>query len=185
MSAVCRGGMGCIVFVMLFLTGCEQPAVERPVRTASEGPVIEQETWSFDFVLSTDGLVQARVHAGHMIKWQSEEDLRLNEGVTVRFYHPTGAVSSTVVSDSAVVEGGGEAFSAFRSVEAVSDSGVILHSSHLRWEKARDEIFTDSLVTMITGTDTLTGRGFRADPDLRGWQLRQAQGSSKSGFRLK
>ena len=135
-------------------------------------------------VVSNAGTVTARVEAGHMVQYQSDDQLQLGEGVRVYFFRSTGTVKSTVFSDSAVVTEDGTAFTAYRNVRAESDSGIVLLTTQLQWDQQRDKIFTDEFVTVVTGSDTLRGVGFQADPDLRSWQIHKPQGISSSGLQL-
>ena len=88
-----------------------------------------------------------------------------------------GAHSSVLTADSGVVKGE-DSLMAFGNVVVISDSGVVLETEVLFWDKIRGGVRSDTDVVLTTETDTLYGDGMIADEGLQNWEIFNPRGKS-------
>lgn len=147
-------------------------------------PMADQETFGFKVILSNNGLIYAMVQAQHMVFYRTQGEYLLDNRVQTDFYNPKGQHTSTILSDSAVVDREGTSISARKNVTVRSDSGITIKTEVLYWGNKDKKIFTDQFVTIFSMSDTLNGLGFTSDQNLQNWQIKKPQGVSGRTIRI-
>ncbi len=175
---------GFVLIIILILIDCIGNSIEDNAVKVAVRDIPDQETWDFNFVLTSEGKSQSKVKAGHMVKFNSKGIYELDESVVVDFYSKDGNHTSQIISDSGFVGENGSFMTAKGNVKAVSDSGIILLSEELKWDKDSKEIYTDKFVTIYSEGDTVHGYGFKSDQDLRRWEIIKPIGTSKRKITL-
>ena len=175
-SRLIRGGL--IVLLILSAAGCGRRSLEDMEMEIPADAVPDQETWEFDFLLSSGGIMQAKVKSGHMVKFNSKGVYELNQSVVVDFFDKSGSHASTLFSDSGVVDENNTFMVVNGNVKAVSDDGVVLFSDELKWSKEKKKIFTDKFVTIYSEGDTVRGYGFESGQGLKRWKIFKPVGST-------
>ena len=169
----------CIVYaVILLLLNCFRCSVEDYSEKTTGREIPDQETWDFNFILTSVGVSQSKVKAGHMVKFNSKKIYELDQTVVVDFFNKEGNHTSKITSDSGFVEENGSFMTARKNVKAVSDSGIILLSEELNWNNSDSKIYTDKFVTIYSDGDTIRGYGFESDQNMKKWKIIKPVGTS-------
>jgi LPS export ABC transporter protein LptC len=115
-----------------------------------------------------------------MAQYESRDRVFFDQNVVVDFYDKEGRHTSNLKSREGEYQKGREDVLAKGNVVVVSDSGTVLKTEALRWENQRERILSDTTVCIITtNLDTLYGRGFESDSELKHWTIRQPWGVSE------
>jgi len=162
---------------MLLVLACARkeppPASKRP----PGGKPVEQEGWSSRVVSSRNGKPTAIVSYGHMVKYKGEKIYCFNQGVEVDLFDEQGAHLSHVTADSGVMHEATYDVEAHGNVVVVSDSGVVLRTERLFYTKEGDKVYSDAPVVIVRAPgDTLYGKGFEADKNLRNYTFYEPRG---------
>ena len=164
-----RGGIGLIIIFLLL--NCSGNSIDEDSTVILRENIPDQETWDFDFIITNEGMLQSKIQAGHMVKFNSKGLYELDSSVGVDFFSKNGEHTSNIFSDSGFVEENGNFITAKGNVKAVSDDGVILLSEELKWDKSKNKIYTDKFVTIYSKGDTIRGYGFESDQDMKKWKI--------------
>ena len=162
-----------VLCILLF--GCSR--VEEPQTLLSDKKQVpNREIWNGKIEISNDAQLQSIVQAGHIESFDKQKITLLNEGVIVDFYDKAGRHTSVLTSQRAKVEERTDLFMAFGNVVVVSDSGTVLRTERLYWDRTGRKIHSDTLVILTTELDSLRGYDFEAKEDLTAWRLKNPTG---------
>ena len=111
-----------------------------------------------------------------LIKNESE-DTKLKNNVTAIFYNDLGIKTSVLNSDSAFINEIDNSFNAFGNVKVVSDSGFVLSTNSIYWDRNYNRVISNDSIRFTTEkNDTLYGLGFESDTDLSNWKILKPSG---------
>ena len=111
-----------------------------------------------------------------LIKNESE-DTKLKNNVTATFYNELGIKTSVLNSDSAFINEIDNSFNAFGNVKVVSDSGFVLSTNSIYWDRNYNKVISNDSIRFTTEkNDTLYGLGFESDTDLSNWKILKPSG---------
>ncbi|NVM05219.1 MAG: LPS export ABC transporter periplasmic protein LptC [Candidatus Helarchaeota archaeon] len=167
-----------IAFIILLFLNCGRNSLEEFSDRTFSKDAPDQETWDFNFILTSEGISQAKVKAGHMVKFDSKKVYELGQSVVVDFFDKEGIHTSKITSDSGFVEENGNFMTAKGNVKAVSENGIVLLSEELKWGKDKNKIYTDKFVTIYTKDDTVNGYGFESDQEIKKWKIIKPVGTT-------
>ncbi|MCX6640158.1 MAG: LPS export ABC transporter periplasmic protein LptC [bacterium] len=164
------------VLCILFL-GCS--SVEEPGKMASKAKQPpDQEIWNGTIEVTENGLTQSIIKAGHIELYEDTRVTLLDSGVVVDFFNKKGQHASVLTSLAAKIEEKHDIFLATGNVIVISDSGAMLRTERLYWDRKNRQIRSDTLVTMTSAFDSLRGYEFDAKEDLSSWQLKRPTGQT-------
>jgi len=107
----------------------------------------------------------------HLVKWP-KSDLVRAKPVDLTVFDTLGKVAMRVTADSGAVDEGMSFLAASGHVHGKSTKGVEIVADSLRWNKAINQVSTESRVRVVSEDgDVLTGRGFLSDANLDNWQI--------------
>ncbi len=153
-------------------------------RSPAGAEVPNQEGWDATVVFTTEGIVDAEIHYGHMMRWDQRQVTTFRNGVKVDFFE-NGHHTAVLHADSGEVRGSTNDFTAVGHVVIVSDSGVSMITDKIHWENMKQRVFADGFVTMFSAEDTLYGYAFESNKDLTNWRMQNAYGQSARDIDLK
>jgi hypothetical protein len=99
-------------------------------------------------------------------------------------FNAEGEHSSVLTADSGVVKGE-DSLIAIGNVVVISDSGVILETERLFWDRMRGGVRSDTAVVLTTETDTLYGDGLISDEGLNNWEIFNPRGKTVRNVKKK
>ena len=130
----------------------------------------DDEAWSFEVTLTTDGIKTAEVRSGHMAHYEARNEYNLSDSVIADFYDQ-GKHTSQLTAETATINVDTNELIARKNVVVESDSGFVLYTEELSWDNEKELIYTDAFVTMITKDDTLYGNGFESNRSLKNYKI--------------
>jgi len=175
-----RGWSGAAIFlVFLWAAGCtsESSPPAPPAQESKELP--DQQGWNSTVTATTKGRLAAVIRYGHMKRYSKRLVTEFDQGIEVDFFNAKGQHTSKLKADGGRFKESDDQVEVMGHVRVVSDSGVVLRTSRLRWDRRAEKIVTDQFVTITTADgDTLFGRGFESDLNLTHWEIRKPWGVS-------
>ncbi len=146
----------------LYLAGCES---DQPAETPPQENYPSSEAFNATTEFYTGPIVTTRIRSGRIVSY-SDQDSSWSYDMLVDFYDSTGAHTSTLEADSALIRELKRRLEVFGNVRVETDAGTTLESEHLAWDDSNRLISTDSFVVVTRGDDVMSGYGFRSDPEL-------------------
>ena len=136
-----------------------------------------QEFQDVEIIHTKSGKIAFILHAPRVDRYDRQNRAAFYGGVEVDFYEE-GEPTSHMTADRGEVLGGGSALYAVGNVIIRADNGTLILTPKLRWSRDEELIRSDTIVTIITEWDTLTGTGLIASQDLKNKRILQPTGVS-------
>ncbi len=152
-------------------------------QTAAPRP--DQESWNATIIITRDGRPVARIWAVYLASYNKAHKTELRDSVVADFFDSRGRHASRLTAEEGTIFQKMQNFVARGHVVVVSDSGVVLRTEELHWDKQRQKIHSELPVTFTTPTDTLIGDRFISDPDLTHYEIYNARGVTRRLLPLK
>ncbi len=136
------------------------------------------ESWDVEMVLTQDGQKRIYIEGSYAINYQNEDDKRTNISgpVYVQIFDSTGAIESEAWSQRAIYLEKNAEFELYDSVRVHTIDERRLYTEFLKWTQNTDEITSPNFVTIITPTDSISGRGFEGLTDLSSYTIIEPRG---------
>lgn len=113
------------------------------------------------------------LRAARGLSYSGDEPIQL-ERLRIEFHDGREAVRSVLTSREGQIDPKNNALIAEDSVRVVTPDGDLLESDYLRWDPVAERLSTDRAFRFVRGQDIVTGVGFEADPDLKGYTIHQS-----------
>jgi LPS export ABC transporter protein LptC len=172
-----------VVVAIVSLAGCSRqggtPAVESGVSLADSA---EQVMLNVRSLLTDKGIQRGEMFAdsAYILDDNTRFELR---AVRATFNTATGVKDGTMRGDRGRYDLRQQTLEGFGNVVITTNDGKRLTSPHVRYRQAMNEVSSDSAFTMVEDGKTVSGIGFRSDPQLNRFQiLKGARG--KGSFTL-
>jgi LPS export ABC transporter protein LptC len=139
------------------------------------------ESWDVEMMLMRDGNARVLIEGSYAISYQMPErkETHIDGPVYVQLFDSTGAVETEAWSKRAIYFDTKRAFELFDSVRVQTNTDRQLYSDFLSWSDITDSISSYRFVTIITPTDSITGRGFYGLTDLSEYTIPEPGGRSR------
>jgi LPS export ABC transporter protein LptC len=161
--------------LLLLVWGCAN--VEEPTEgIVEQGHVPDEEIWNGQIEVIEKGKLKSIVQAGYIQLFEEKKLTLMDSGVVVDFFNSKGQHTSVLTSLSARIDERVDLFVALGKVKVVSDSGEILRTERLYWDRTNKRIHTDTLAILTTAVDSLHGYDFESDENLSSWTLKNPTG---------
>ena len=163
-----------LFILLIFVSSCaREPILEMPSRDG----LPDQESWGVTIILTSEGLIRAKVRSGHLEKYNEKKFVLLDSSVMVDFFNKKEQHTSVLTSKTAEVDQASNDMKAMGNVVAVSDSGITLYSETLTWNSKDEKLHTkDNIMITTLEKDTLYGVGFESDSDMKNWKILSPSG---------
>ena len=138
----------------------------------------DEEIWNGRIEVIEKGRLKSVVQAGYIQLFEEKKLTLMDSGVVVDFFNAQGQHTSVLRSRRAHIDERIDLFVALGSVEVVSDSGEVLRTERLYWDKNEKRIHTDTLAILTTAVDSLRGYDFESDENLTSWTLKNPTGQT-------
>lgn len=126
--------------------------------------------------ISKKDIISLKTSANFLEKNESE-DTRLMGNVIADFYNDFGEHTSILNADSAIINETDNSFRAYGNVKVISDSGFVLTTQTIYWDRNYNKVISEDSVRFTTEkNDTLYGVGFESDIDLSNWKILKPTG---------
>lgn len=168
--------------IWMFLSGCGKKSrvTVSPQNPVSRTEMPNQEGWNSSITLTRAGKKQAVIRYGHMAEYENRKMAFFDQGVEVHFYDTEGRHTTRLTSERGEYDQNTEDVASEGNVVVVSDTGITMQTSRLRWSNQTEKIITDDPVTVTNRNgDILNGLGFESNADLSHWVIKQPRGTAK------
>lgn len=161
------------------LLGCEEKVKPSILRDIDSQTLPNQESWNSTVVISDSGRVKAIIDAGYIRVFDAQRQTLLSEGVIVRFFDEHGRQTSELHSREAKVDDGSNNLEAMGEVVVTSSDSTVLKTEHLFWDNVNQRIYTPDEVWITSPKETLQGKGFEAQQNLKNYRIFQVSGEAR------
>lgn len=170
-----------IVVLLLFgvLSGCSKKESNVPVVAFEGGTGFpDQELFQAVVRLTIEDRPRLTLVAPHMSRFESQSMLIVDGGIRADMFDTFGKHAGVLTSDEGEVVEGSNKLVARGHVIIVSDSGTVLRGDEIQYSPEVGRITSDGFVTITSPTDSLSGYGFTAAPDLTDWEIKNTSGAT-------
>lgn len=171
------------LFLLLLITGnsCSDLSEydTEQIRTAmNDSLLVTTESWDVAMVLMQEGRTKLLIEGSYVINYHSEgrKFSRIEGPVYVQIFDTSGVVETEAWSKRAVYLEEDAEFELIDSVRVQTIDDGFLYSQYLKWSQYTDRITSPSFVTIITKTDSISGRGFDGLTDLSNYIIQEPTG---------
>lgn len=167
-----------IALTILSCTELSEYDAQQIQTVINDSLITTTESWDVEMVLTQDGQKRIYIEGSYAINYQEEEEKRtkISGPVYVQIYDSTGAIESEAWSKRAVYLEQEAEFELYDSVRVRTIDNRRLYTEFLRWTQNTDEITSPNFVTIITPTDSISGRGFEGVTDLSSYTIIEPRG---------
>ncbi|WP_234571353.1 LPS export ABC transporter periplasmic protein LptC [Rhodohalobacter sp. 614A] len=140
--------------------------------------ITTSESWDVEISLLREGRTRMIIEGSHAVQYQSEENKRttIDGPVYVQLYDTTGALETEAWSKEAVYLEDVREFELIDSVRVQTVDDRQLYTEYLKYIQDSDRISSPQFVTIITPTDSISGRGFDGQTDLTSYTIIEPRG---------
>jgi LPS export ABC transporter protein LptC len=160
--------------------GCEEKVKPSILSDIDSKTIPQQESWNSTVVISDSGKVKAVIEAGYIRVYEVRRQTLLSEGVVAHFFDEKGVATSELHSREAMVDDRTNDFEATGNVVVTSSDSTVLRTEHLYFTNADQLIHTPDDVWITSPKESIQGRGFEAQQNLRNYRIFQVSGEARS-----
>lgn len=171
-----------ILLVSLLLAGActdlSEYDSEQVRSTLNDSLITSTESWGVEMVLMQKERARILIEGSYAISYQSRDrrETHIDGPVYVQLFDTTGAVETEAWSLRAVYMEKKSEFELYDSVRVLTNSDRELYTDYLVWSQKTDRITSPRFVTIITPTDSISGRGFDGLTDLSSYTIEEPRG---------
>ena len=165
-----------IIFsVVLLLQGCGKNEIAQPLEY--DGPQSEAENVELRY--SEDHVVKVKLLA-EVVHEFLNGDREFPRGIYIEFFDAEGKLSSKLRANHAYYYKKDNLWKATGKVEVINlEKNEQLNTEELFWRPAKEDIYTESFVTIRMQTEVLYGEGLEAKQDMSLYTIKKPQGEFK------
>jgi LPS export ABC transporter protein LptC len=136
------------------------------------------ESWDVEMVLMQQERARILIEGSYAVTYQGKErqETHIHGPVYVQLFDTTGAVETEAWSKRAVYQEHRNEFELYDSVRVLTNTERELYTDFLTWSQRTDLITSPRYVTIITPTDSISGRGFEGFTDLSEYTIDEPRG---------
>jgi LPS export ABC transporter protein LptC len=164
------------------LAACTSQGAAPPMQHASMADSAEQVMLNVRTLLTDKGIQRGEMFADSAYIFDENTRFELRK-VRATFNTVTGTKDGTMTGDRGRYNTRQQILEGFGHVVITTNAGRKLTSPHVRYNQAANEVSSDSAFTMVEPGKTLTGIGFRSDPQLNNLLVLKSP-SGRGGFTI-
>jgi len=151
---------------------------EQVQSTLNDSLITTTESWDVKMTLMQRERARIYIEGSYAISYQSNDrsETHIDGPVYVQLFDTTGAVETEAWSNRAVYLEKDSEFELYDSVQVQTNTDRELYSDFLVWSQKTDRITSPRFVTIITPTDSISGRGFDGLTDLSSYTIDEPRG---------
>jgi LPS export ABC transporter protein LptC len=164
-----------IAILALLLFGCGKSEIAQPLEY--DGPQSEAE--EVELYYSENERIKVKMLADLLYEFQSG-DREFPKGIYIEFFDEAGKLSSILRANYAYYFKKENKWKATGKVEVKNlAKNEQLNTEELFWLPAKEEIFTESFVTIRMQAEVIYGEGLEAKQDMSSYTIKNPQGEFK------
>lgn len=170
-----------LIFSLFLFASCNDLSEydnQQVQNTLNDTLVTTTESWDIEMLLMKEGNARIFLEGSYAISYQSPErkETRISGPVYVQLFDSSGAVETEAWSKRAVYLDSESEFELYDSVRVETVTDRKLFTDYLLWSQQTDSITSPRFVTIITPTDSISGRGFSGLTDLSTYVIEEPRG---------
>ena len=155
-----------VAVAVVTIAGCSRQGSAPPVKSgASLADSAEQVMLNVRSLLTDKGVQRGEMFADSAYIFDDNTRFELRK-VRATFNTSTGVKDGTMVGDRGRYNHRQQLLEGFGHVVITTNDGKRLTSPHVRYSQATNEVSSDSTFTIVDAGKTISGVGFRSDPQL-------------------
>jgi LPS export ABC transporter protein LptC len=159
---------------ILLIIACSCDSNEKTQPLLYEGPLREAE--NVELYYSEEQVVKVKMMADLVYELQNG-DREFPKGINLEFFDETGKLASTLRANHAYYFKNDDQWRARGKVEVVNlAKNEQLNTEELFWKPTKEEIFTESFVTIRIQNEVIYGEGLEAKQDMSSYTIKKPQG---------
>jgi len=168
----------CTTFVFLSCTELSEYDAQQVQAALNDSLITTTESWDVEISLMREGRTRLIIDGTHSVQYQTEENKRttIDGPVYVQLFDTTGALETEAWSKSAIYYDNEREFELIDSVRVQTVDDRHLYTEFLKYIQDSDRISSPQFVTIITPTDSISGRGFNGLTDLSTYTITEPRG---------
>ena len=166
-----------LIIIALLCIGCRSSEPVKTVTSDMETALPDQELWNSRVIFTQNERISTILQAKYLAVYESAGLTIADSSFTLDMFDSEGRHTTLITADSGVVKGE-DTLMALGNVVVVSDSGMILRTERLIWDRLRKLIVSDTDVVMTSETDTLYGKGLESDEKINNWEIFNPRGTT-------
>jgi LPS export ABC transporter protein LptC len=161
-----------IVVIALITFGCNQKEHTLPVEY--EGPL--QEAEEIELLYTEQEKIKVKMTAALLFEFKTG-DREFPKGLYLEFFNEDGTLASTLKANHAFFFKSENKWRARGKVEVVNkDKNEQLNTEELYWFPGKEQITTESFVTIRLQSEVIYGEGLEAKQDMSSYVIKNPQG---------
>lgn len=159
-----------LILSSLLLLSCSIEEPKPPQASPQETPdqILENST----IVLTVGGIKSTVIKANYLIKYE-KKDVTLAKVIQADFFDKEGKHTSLLTADSGFIHEQRQDMEVLGNVVVVTDDGLRLETTSLRWDPKINKIVTDAFVKITKKNDIITGYGLETDSELKNIKVKK------------
>ena len=159
-----------LIFLSVLLLSCSIEETKPPQVTSQDTPdqILENST----IVLTVGGIKSTVIKANYLIKYE-KKDVTLARVIQTDFFDKEGKHTSVLRADSGFIHEQRQDMEVQGNVLVVTDDGLKLETTSLRWDPKINKIVTDAFVKITKNNDIITGYGLETDSELKNIKVKK------------
>ena len=163
-----------LAVAVIAITGCSKQGSAPPVKTrVSLADSAEQVMQNVRALLTNEGVQRGELFADSAYIFDDNTRFELRK-VHATFNTVTGVKDGTMRADRGRYNLRQQVLEGFGNVVITTNEGRRLTSPQIRYNQATNEVSSDTTFTLVEPGKTVSGIGFRADPQLNHFQILKA-----------
>lgn len=173
-------GAGVILFT-LFIAGC-QPLAPLKESAGRQLGLPDQELYDATVRYFEAGRIRFTIRAPRIRRFEAGDLMLLDGGVTAEMFDADENRSALLTALEGSVVERDRYLQASGDVVVRSEGGMELRCDTLFYDSQTERVRSDGFVILVSSSDSLTGWGFSAAPDLSDWVIHRVSGETRRDF---
>ena len=167
-----------VAFIFFSCTELSEYDTQQVQTALNDSLITTTESWGVEISLMREGRTRMIIEGTHSVQYQTEENKRttIDGPVYVQLFDTTGTLETEAWSKEAIYYDHEKEFELIDSVRVHAVNNRQLYTEYLKYIQESDRISSPQFVTIITPTDSISGRGFSGLTDLSSYTIIEPRG---------
>lgn len=162
--------------LLAFVTSCKKEVSEINATTYDYSTEIEQAK-NVEILYSEEGKVRVKIKAPILVRHNTKDPYsEFPDGINGEFYNDNLQPTSYLKACYATKKEKQNEVYIYEDIEVLTSKGDMILTEKLVWQEKSKRIFSDTIVTIITKTEEITGTSFEATQDFSEYTIRNISG---------
>ncbi|MES2176447.1 MAG: LPS export ABC transporter periplasmic protein LptC [Gemmatimonadota bacterium] len=168
-----------VAVALIAAIGCTKKGDAPPVAQATMADSAEQVLFNVRTLLTNGGVQRGELFADTMYVFDGNSRFELRR-VRASFNTATGVRDGVLSADRGTYNLAQQTLEGFGNVVIVTNDGKRLTSPQLKYMQGLNEVSSDTNFTFVRPGNTMSGVGFRSDPQLTHFSIKKGMKASGS-----